>query len=356
MNKTKIIVPALALAMGAALAGSVSGTVAWFQYSTRAQAAFIGTTAHCSEALEIQATAVDADADPDAWGTELTASEVATACGLTGTDIAPVTSGEMEADGELDTDTFKSNPIYQHFEYDEWIAADTTNFYQFELKFRVKDIDGKDDATYLSKDLYLIDLDIVSLDENGDLDDSSDLYKAVRVHINCGNNNLLFANDTEDDNETISTAVGAYMDLNNDGNIDTTEGYEWNTSKAITPYGGDLDDVQVAYNANAYEFADDATDPSNIDGDALGTIGANEEGGLTVKVTMWIEGWQELSENPDDNAALPANQENAVKLWDPETYIGARFGVGFRFACDAHVDHSSQNNGGNNGGDPQPNP
>ena len=94
MKTHKIIISTLALAMGAALAGSVSGTVAWFQYSTRAQAAFIGTTAHCSEALEIKANAVGATASADGFSTELTAAQVATATGITsGTAVEPITYG-----------------------------------------------------------------------------------------------------------------------------------------------------------------------------------------------------------------------------------------------------------------------
>ena len=334
MNK-KIIVSTLALAMGAALAGSVSGTVAWFQYSTRAQAAFIGTTAHCSEALEIKANAVGATASATGFSTELTASQVASACELTGTAIEPITYGAaLAADDALTVSNFKRNPIYQHFDYDEWIAADNTNYYQFELNFRVKDIDGESTATYLSKDLYLIDLDIVSLDANDALD-THDLYKAVRVHINCGDNNLLFANNGDETKTTVTTALGAQMDLNNDGKVDTTEGYEWNPG-STEAYGDDSLE-QVANNTEGYSFADDS-DPSDIDGTALGTILANEKGGLKVTVTMWLEGWQELSENPDGNAATPANN-TAVKLWDPEVYVGAKFAVGFRFACDAHVAH-----------------
>ena len=40
----KIIIPAAMLAVGVALVGSISSTLAWYQYSTKAQAAFIGTS------------------------------------------------------------------------------------------------------------------------------------------------------------------------------------------------------------------------------------------------------------------------------------------------------------------------
>ena len=54
MKMNKIIIPAAMLAVGVALVGSVSSTLAWYQYSTKAQAAFIGTSIGQSENLEIK--------------------------------------------------------------------------------------------------------------------------------------------------------------------------------------------------------------------------------------------------------------------------------------------------------------
>lgn len=338
MNNKKIIISTLALAMGAALAGSVSGTVAWFQYSTRAQAAFIGTTAHCSESLEIKANAVGAEASTAGFKTELTSAEVAAATELAEKKIAPITYGAaLGAEDALTASNFKSNPIYQHFAYGEWIAADNTNYYQFELNFRVKDINNPE-AFIGGKKLYLTNLSIVSI-KDGAIDNSSnakDLYKAVRVHINCGSNNLLFANDTEG-SSTITTKLGAKLDLNNDGKLDKTPAYEWDPAGTVTAYG-DASLSQVANNVTGYTFANDS-DPSAISGDELGTIAATDTGGLKVTVTMWIEGWTELAKNPDGNAADGGEATDYEKLWDPATYIGAQFGVGFRFATEAHTAH-----------------
>ena len=333
INKTKIIVPTLALAMGAALAGSVSGTVAWFQYSTRAQAAFIGTSAHCSESLEIQATAVSGVLSSTAWGTELTAAQVATATGIaSGTKVEPVTSGAMTATGALPS-KFYSNPVYQHFIYDEWMESNPASYYQFELHFHVKDINGAETAAYLAKNLYLTNLSIVSLNDSGAAAESEahDLYKAVRVHINCGSTNLLFANDGTN-GTTVSTAVGAKLDLNNDGNYDKTPGYEWTTGTEEKIYGAEGN--QVANNVGGFSFANDAN-PSSITANSglLGTTTAAEDG-LKVTVTIWLEGWQQLA------TGVTGNKETTNSaVWDATKYIGKRFGVGFRFACDAHTTH-----------------
>lgn len=333
MNK-KIIVSTLALAMGAALAGSVSGTVAWFQYSTRAQAAYIGASAHCSEALEIQATTVDGAIDSEEWDTELTASDVATAIGKTvGTKIEPITSGELAADAALPT-KFYANPIYQHFEYTNWVEASNTNYVQFELHFHVKDIDGADTAAYLAKKLYLTNLTIVSLNDAGTAVDTAataDLYKAVRVHLACGSTYKLFANGGAS-GTTVTTAVGAKLDLNNDGNYDKTEGYEWDTAAAEKEYGATGN--QVANDVSGFTFANDANPSAIVPGNGLiGDITAAEDG-LKVTVTMWLEGWQKLSKGITDN-----KEETDSAVWDAKTYVGKKFGVGFRFACEAHTSH-----------------
>ena len=54
INNKKIIVSTLALAMGAALAGSISGSVAWYQYSTRASAQIAGSAAGTARNLYVK--------------------------------------------------------------------------------------------------------------------------------------------------------------------------------------------------------------------------------------------------------------------------------------------------------------
>ena len=360
MNK-KIIVSTLALAMGAALAGSVSGTVAWFQYSTRAQAAYIGTTAHCSEALEIQATAVGADADPDAWKTELLAADVATASAATGTNLTPITSGEVAKNAALpkvvttpddpttnDVDetvygtdpAFYANPIYQHFAYNEWQKADSSNYVQFDLHLRVRDVNGASTASMLAKDVFLANLSIVSLDydETNDAYSTSslDLYKSVRVHLAYGEAGALFANDgaNSDVAADINTIVSSKLDLNQDGRIDTTAAYsDWETGEEKFYGGSDATIKQVAYNVNqAGLFANDS-DPTlpTANRGTLGKLGSTAaDADLKITVTIWFEGWQKLADGVGDST-------NDV-LWEPSAYIGQHFGVGMRFVVPAHAD------------------
>lgn len=334
INNKKIIVSTLALAMGAALAGSVSGTVAWFQYSTRAQASYIGTTAHCSELLEVTATKSNvALGESPSWKSELSASDInAVAYDTTnhvGDDIVPITAGGMASDAALPTNFYK-NPLYQEIDMAKWGTATVANYVQFDLHFHVKDVDGKNTVTYLAKKLYLTDLSIVSLNDAGDGTDTLDIYKAIRVHIAVGTSYTLFANGV-----TSTTTAGA-LDLNGDGNNDKASYYEWNTpaSNPDLSYGSKLNDEAVAsttqssINAAGSGVLASDVDPYSIVAGTNGELGniTAVEDGLTAKVTIWLEGWTQLGGTPS-------------AMWDPATYIGQKFGVGFRFACEAHVKH-----------------
>ena len=346
MNKTKIIVPTLALAMGAALAGSVSGTVAWFQYSTRAQATYIGSSAHCSEMLEVSA-------DGTNYASEL--SKVSPAAD-TGDKLEPITTGVLANNVALpkiggtgadkDDPKFYKNPVYQFANPEVWGLADAHNYVQFELNFRVRDIDGTANKMLAGHHLYLTDLEIVSLaDSSGAATDttsaSKDLYKAIRVHISAPSYNALFADGGSDD---VTTVTHGNLDLNNDGAVDKTEGYDWTANRTNVDYGNPTNAaisnpdtiVQNAYSTGkAANFADDSN-PANVANTtaAPGLIGEiDQTNGITVTVTIWIEGWTELSVQ-----ATPTGTEatNDAQVWDPATYIGKNFGVGLRFATELH--------------------
>ena len=73
LNKNKIIVSALALAIGGSLAGSVGSTIAWYQYSTRANVSFLGQASGISGNLQMRFAGEGANA----WRTRITKEEMA---------------------------------------------------------------------------------------------------------------------------------------------------------------------------------------------------------------------------------------------------------------------------------------
>ena len=299
MNK-KIIVSTLALAMGAALAGSVSGTVAWFQYATRAQVSYIGTSGHCSELLQIS---VD---DGSTWKNEFETSDL-TGNNVTadGSDIVPITSGGVAKDANVSS--FYSNPIYQisGASYaDTWNEALTSNYLQFTIKFRVADVNENGKTDYLDKDIYLLDLTLQ------DADGSGDLSEALRVHFHtsAGVNFLIAKTAT-------STATSGNLDLNGDNSPDLAEGYEWDTGRSAITYGSG---TQTSYAVDELLASDDGT--GNLSGgESLGNTGGGAS--FSITVTIWLEGW---------------HQYNSSAIWDSEDYVGKGFQVGMRFAVPLH--------------------
>ena len=314
MNK-KIIVSTLALAMGATLAGSISGTMAWYQYSTRAQAAFVGTSVGASQNLEIKVGS-------SAWMDELNSTTVKAnlVSGYSTNDLEPITTGDqMETATEAlpASNEFYVNPTKGVGGYGsgKWEAAEAkAKMVQFELYLRFKK--GEDSDSYLAKQLNLIDLTIK--DSSG-----QDLYKALRVHFaihSATPSYKLFARDkatNDSDNATVTTVMGGKLDMGNKNAYDQTEGYEWD-SRTDVVYG-DEEKSQVATNVAKTDVLSNGIN--------LGNLVADDAAGLNITVTIWIEGWQKLASVPTGNkeAAGPS------AIWNPNTYVNTAFQVGMRF-------------------------
>ena len=102
-NLSKVIVPTLAICLGAALAGSISGTVAWYQYSTRVNAAYIGTSVGLSENLQISLRDAASGKSYYGWKGSLTHNdmELYLSDKALGQKVQPITSGAMTEDAAL---------------------------------------------------------------------------------------------------------------------------------------------------------------------------------------------------------------------------------------------------------------
>ena len=321
MKMNKIIIPAAMLAVGVALVGSISSTLAWYQYSTKAQAAFIGTSIGQSENLEIKT----GSGQNIRWKSNLTTDDVNALAGLNVThpNLLPVTPGITVAkDGAIPAKTaFKAGIETGVAGYRGEAAPE--NVIQFDLQIRYKKT--ADQAEYLDKDLKLVDLTIMNNAETN-VAASNDLYKALRVHFAVvDGDNYLFANDNDKSSTAeLSTTTYGKLDTDNDGQWDKTLKYEWESPTDVI-YGAD-GTSETSYNVAALDLANN---PLN-----LGQLAANENG-TTVRVTIWIEGWQKLKGISQDNIEYGSDSRTAA-LWDPEVYVGKKFNVGMRFQADDH--------------------
>ena len=384
----KLIVSALSTGMGVSLVGAITGTVAWYQYSTRSTVSFVGTSVGTSENLLVSL-------DNSHFDNDLTDSEVATALG--DTTLAPVTTGNIARDGAL-PEHFKAQPIYQRFGYEQWVDADANAYIQFDLYLKLNMLDENGDEVPVNeqRNVYLSDL----LIRQNKADTQSDISDAVRVQLATNEANVLLSKK----GETIDTH--GELDLNGDGIADKTKPiYSFYTQEEIDAiptgtYGAGtqsayvIEDVAPTPNAQGVlsggevlgtlysravvpalgedvsdgtYFTDPDLAPAHV---ATGTADGSttyyvSQNVLTVTVTIWLEGWQQLLVEGQSKSVTPALNTNLDEgdyfldvaltqhatgtadgvasyytyqydsIWDANDYIGSIFDVGLLFEVNA---------------------
>lgn len=344
-NMKKIVVSTMALVMGAALAGSISGTVAWYQYSTRASVSYVGVSKHSTHALQVSL-------DGTTWGTSFASADIkAAALAATRTDpedpltadatkahdgenFSPVTPGAANSGTEALGATMYGNPKCGNFAYSLWEAADARAYLQFDLYVRVLDVDGAETPVYLAKNLYLTDFTIETTTTATKIK-GSDFANAFRVHVSDQTNYLLLANDE------YTTDLHGYLDLDNDGDDDTLadadKNYEWTENANVKQYyGGDSAINQVTKDIADY-IADDSgaeIDTSSATKIATTTTGGAKATALKLTFTIWMEGWAELENGVTDNA----DSSSPYQVWDVAKYVGD-LRIGMQFGIENHDFH-----------------
>lgn len=323
----KVVITSLALLAGASLAGSVSSTIAWFQYATRAQVAYTGTTSHCSKVLRVSAN------NGISWGNNIVLS-------ATDTLYAPITTGPQLKDAALTGKNNTNSPFYAQPNpkqglYANWFTASESFYGKFNLLIKVNDVDTN--SPQLVNDVYLTDVTIE------DAVSGLDLSNAIRVHVATtwtensqeNHNYFLFAKSAT------STEVGGYLDLDNDGVIDRN-GYEWDQSNHL--YGGGTVNeqgeittplVQTSYLANdSTIIATESATGELSGGTSIGKTGLSSSDYLQVTITVWLEGWAMLATPETGNA----DQANSARIWKSASYAHKDFHVGISFGVKLHSD------------------
>lgn len=331
--KKKVIVSALSLAIGAGLAGSITGTAAWYQYSTKTQAALVGVAGGVKGNLQMRIRD-DNQALDAGWTTRITKEEMATFLGAK--NIVPVTSGEMALHDNIPAN-FYCNPIYGYEAQTSWKKAVAANYISIPLEFRYIETSSTGSEN-LAKDIYLSDLFIAK-----DASDTTheDISSAIRFHISA------YSDPSAKTNRLISknggeTVTHGYLDLNGDGEDDRkydnkSDKYGFTDGEGqLISYGGTTS-KQISYEAavestNSYPILADI--PNNVidDDRKLGTTLTANNQFLQMDITIWVEGWQLLPEGNSGKA-----------IWDVEDFVNAKFDIGFEFET-PHNDQSKTYN------------
>ena len=336
--KKKIIVSALVLITGFSLAGSITGTIAWYQYSTRTNAALVGVAGGAKGNLQMRIKA-DGQAAEEGWTNKITKEQMATylTSEESGTNIVPITSGNLAKDAALPS-FFYCNPIYMHQAQSSWKQANTKNYVSIPLELRFVEEDYAGNKVSFAKDIYLSDL---YLEKDAASETSGDISSALRLHVasfsqltpSAKKYHLVSKNGG-------TTATCGALDLNGDGADDVTyaqagDKYGFTSGGETTTiiYGGPNSEqesysatVDAPSNGVSPVLADLTVQPNKKDSSKLlGTTLTDENAGkyLEVDLTIWVEGWAKL---PEGN--------NAKAIWDIAEFGKSKFDVGFEFEAD----------------------
>ena len=367
----KMIVAAMVTAMGAGIAGSISGTVAWYQYSTRATTQYQGAAAHSTENLVL------ATAQNGQYSNKLGNINARSA-------LRPVTSGTL-AEGAVAAKLYK-NPIYQYQATEKWGEADATHdFVEFDIWAKVEDLDGTGASYLAEKPIYLTDVTIEAVESNT----KADISEAVRVAVYYYDNTAKTGWATYSKTGAAVDVYGA-LDLNQDGQNDKAAKYSFETQGNDIVYG-DANKQAASYATNALA-ADDSTtkiaddsNPYSIKGKALATTGANGAAVHVCTIRVYLEGWTKINnvdptkgtfanieardaataanvvndgiykvtdagqgqakwykaaiENEQVNWTEVANPVSASSIWSLSETIDAQFNVGLQFSTTVHEAH-----------------
>lgn len=308
ISNKKIIVSVLALAMGAALAGSISGSVAWYQYSTRAAALINGTSAGTLGRLQLSKHAANDWKDYETFAAQ---------------NFRPVSI--VNTSGTL---TWFDQPVYQ---VPQAPAMDNSNKgyvdYEFDFRFQTKTQDV-DWASAAERNVYLSHFAIVNHGA------TYDVSSAVRVAFLKQDGTALKIFEQDEDGK--ATTTHGSLDLNKNGKPDTNywdcqddqgrlnndssdENYNAtlnNTASLIEYTNGDESYTTDAHSdlvLSAAEQANVYTLDTTVASKALCTTAQS----LTVRV--WLEGWAELG---------------GAATWSPD-YLKQNFDIQLQFMCQA---------------------
>lgn len=279
-NTTKLLFALLGIATFTSLAGTVSGTLAWYAYSTRAALSYTGTSIAKTAQLQIGVvspvavnyTASDkivedqdlSDANHHYYfapvGTGLTSAvlnKYLIANGYASTSLVPATSGTYVRG---DTFSLKTAPNPDQGIIDNSVAAPNEHFAYFQFVFRIAKNSSGNPIYADDQELWLTDAEAHASYANG-----GNVSSALRIYVDRGanyENNFIFHPTA---NAIGSTKVGGLLDLDGDGYYDYNNAGEetlygqYTSSAGLSGEGYDLSEGIVDINGSGASTADTFT-------------------------------------------------------------------------------------------------
>ena len=281
----KVLIPVFASAMGLAVIGGVSGSVAWYQYNSKVTTNFVGVSVEDKGVLQISedgsawTRSIDKTGNPDKMELK-PVTFGATADGMEGKDAwmypeAGAGIGYYGADSE--------HPNNPHWES----ATAGTDFVQFDLYFNAYENDSSETGgkKYVQKSVHISDSFIRCLNStSGAVDTDHIADQAMRIQIDVdGGSSFIIAK------AAANTNLYGGLDLDGTGNNDS-----YHNNPFITLPTGAVVGEEIVYGVDGETQAATAISTYAVGGTELFKTSGTATP-VKVTVTMWLEGWAMLN-------------------------------------------------------------
>ena len=282
--KKRIVVSAMAMLIGAGVAGSVTSTIAWYQYSVRTQAAYMGVNLGESANL-LMRIRKDGQADNEGWSEKFTYQQINSYLATTqyGSKMMPITSGEMDKDDALPA-KFYGNPLAGHPEVGAWKKVETKNYVVLPLQLSYKELNNSVQS-FKAKEIYLTDLHI---SKHAADTTHSDISDAIRVHFSASQEGSSEVNNFLASKKGGTTVTHGYLDLDAEPGKDYefVDGYGYEEDKTYIDYGSGEQvsfSAEVDQRAGTYYDENDALQDEAVVYPLIAGLDANNSAKLTKK-------------------------------------------------------------------------
>lgn len=337
--KGKLLAGGLMTAIACGIAGSITSTFAWYQYSNSHTTSMHGISVGASQNLQLKldgVTGADWVNGNLVW--DDTGSGASVVKGISSaftTDqkdvagnvkLSPVSNGANDGNSLLNDDWY-GNPDGSQ----STLPIVTSGFMQFSFHARIAETVDGTNWTYPAGTLYVTDIAGVSDKlphairmhvQMGDTDTASDTCFVVNPVERTSDDVLLSATLSQSrqydwENTTTSTSIAYRLPTN--ANADSNSVPE--TVEGERVLAGHL----ISLADSAIVATHDAQNDNALTGGKSHAIPSNNGAGLKITVTVWIEGFEQ--------AADAANTSSQSQWWDVATTVEDAIRAGFELTA-----------------------
>lgn len=332
--KGKLLAGGLMTAIACGIAGSITSTFAWYQYSNSHTTSMHGISVGASQNLQLK---LDGVTGADWVNGNLVWDDVGDVKGISSAfttaqkdasgnvKLSPVSNGANDGSSALNA-TWYGNPDGSQ----STLPEVTTGFMQFSFYARIAETVDGTNWTYPAGTLYVTDIAGVA----------QKVPHAVRMHVQMGNSQTASDNTCFVVNPVEKTADDVLLSAT----LTQSRKYDWEATATSTSIAyrlptnatkdtaADGDPEGTVYAGHLVSLADsaivathDAQNDNALTGGKSHAIPSNEGAGLKITVTVWIEGFEQAKDATDT--------ATESQWWDVATSVGDAIKAGFELTA-----------------------